>query len=358
MLKHVLERKRLLLETIHAEEKLRRDLTDHLQNLREYIQKCQDEKEEVKSIASTRTIQDLRDILGDLLRKSRGAQLYERQLFLECENTKQRLDSLLLKTDLVDSPIVANNVDSTSNVNLTNCTNIDEIKPPKVSALPRMKPVIVGLLSFEQLVDRLRDNFDADDVNNIKIILERMCTMKRVTKKMVEDTKAGKLVCKLTKHRMRDVKNLALKATDMLKRAIMLQIKNSKSHKLPLKNDTKLPNLNGQIKKKLHYDGEKRRKRMVEIGDQSGRSREHRKNNFFSTLGKDKPPSKHQRPRSEDDTEDDELLDWMKKKRGELSKSRDTLQREEEYGTLCAEIEDDQARLEEIEQRSNRKRAR
>lgn len=363
MLKQVLERKKALLQSIQDEDVARRKLIAALQGIEGMVKECQGE--DAGSSQMKASLRGLNDIVDDLLMKKKGAQFYEKQLYIECEKAKAVLAKHVGQKTSGSSPAQEAGDKSVSSSPANNSSTTPPPTSPALASqqttkLPKLKASTVGLMKFAQVAARLKENFQEDQVDNLKVLLGRLENVKNVTAKMVEETKVGKVVAKLSKHRMREIRDLAFRVMTNLKKCI----KASEAQKSGKSSSpTPSPSSSSALKwKKTKEKDEKRKrdyeKREKEAGLKRKQESEKRSHDKLEQLKKKKkakhtPSSKYDNSESEEVDDDDED-EWFRKRREKLMNSSEFYERENEHSTLHAELEDDAARLQEIREQKRR----
>jgi hypothetical protein len=402
--KELLERKKTLLESIEAEEVARKALLRAVNGLIEDVGK---DGMSTADAVMTDCVRSLGDIMSGLLKKKHGAQHYDSQLYLACQNAQDALykiasgasaaeatsDSIAdrylhwkiasgaYSAAVATSDAVAesgpNRSDgaggsssSSSSSAATNSNNNNASAPKKLSS------TALGLLKFEQLVKLLKENEEADHDENLVVLLTRMQALKSgLTAEKVKESGAGKLVSKLAKHRIREVRNRAEATIRAWKEALMQPEETSKDKvrdKGPAGADK-----GGKSDKHSKSDSTKVRDKGPAGADKGGKSDKHSKSD--STKNERNPnkaekerkvergaskPSKEEkkgtkereagskRPRGGDSDssggDGDDMDRWMKQRKKELAAQYARVEEEEEVSRIVGETEDDLAELEEI----------
>jgi hypothetical protein len=213
------------------------------------------------------------------------------------------------------------------------------------SATKKLSLNALGLLSFEQLIKLLKENEEADNDSNLVTILTRLQALKKISAEKVKETGAGKMVKRLTKHRLREVKDRAA-GTMQSWTTLLLQDSSSKDGK-------------SREKEKKDRSSDKERKPDKKSlpatslkNDKSGKKDSDKKDKKVDEKN-NKKEKKHRRDSdsssaSSSGGEVDDYEEFKRKRKKELAKQFAMVEEEEAHSAAVGDTEDDLALLEEI----------
>jgi hypothetical protein len=379
--KELLERKKALLESIEAEEVARKALLRAVNGL---IEDAGEGSINTADAMTADCVHSLGDIMSGLLKKKHGAQHYDSQLYLACQNAQDALNKIAGGASTVaaaaqaaaaaesgpsrsdgvgssssSSSSSSSNSNSNSNSNNNGSSN-SNTNNNNAGAPKKLSSTALGLLKFEQLVKLLKENEEADHDENLVVLLTRMQALRTgLTAEKVKEHGAGKLVSKLTKHRMREVRDRAEATIRAWKEALMQPEERSKEKEKDKGKDKdkgKAQGAGGADKgskpDKNSKSDSSRNERHASKPDKDKERKAERSPSKSGKEGTKEREAGSKRPRSGDSDssggDGNDMDKWMKQRKKELAAQYARVEEEEEVSRIVGETEDDLAELEEI----------